>query len=59
MSRRRVVTGGVGFSDFLINHFDIKNQMEVMTKMTRIAEERGVTTLIVMHDSNIAIRVCD
>ncbi|MGE4505317.1 MAG: ABC transporter ATP-binding protein [Desulfovibrionaceae bacterium] len=42
-----------------INHLDIKNQVEIMDLITRLTRERGLITLIVLHDLNLAVRHAD
>lgn len=38
---------------------DLRRQLEVMTVVAGIAAERGITTLVAMHDLNLAARFAD
>ena len=40
------------------NHLDLKYQIEVLS-MTRLEVARGLGALVVLHDLNLAARVCD
>jgi iron complex transport system ATP-binding protein len=42
-----------------VNHLDIVNQLEVLGMIRDITLEQGITSVIVMHDINIAIRFSD
>lgn len=42
-----------------INHLDIKNQLEVMSLIRDITKRLNITTIIVMHDINTALRFSD
>jgi iron complex transport system ATP-binding protein len=39
-------------------HLDFRNQYEVMDMVTRVTRERGLTTLVSLHDPNLAARYC-
>jgi ferric hydroxamate transport system ATP-binding protein len=38
---------------------DIAHQVELLTLVRRLCKERGLTVVIVLHDINMAARVCD
>jgi len=42
-----------------VNHLDMVNQLEVLSFIREITEREGITTVIVMHDINMAIRFSD
>ena len=42
-----------------INHLDIKNQIETMELVSSLTRRRGLVTLIVLHDLNLALRYAD
>ncbi len=42
-----------------ISHLDIKNQMEVMRLLVDITKTMNLTTVIVLHDLNMAMRFAD
>lgn len=42
-----------------ISALDIRHQLEVMETMLRVTRERDLTTLVVLHDLNIAARFAD
>jgi iron complex transport system ATP-binding protein len=42
-----------------INHLDIKNQIEIMALIREITRSRKLTTMIVLHDLNLALRYSD
>lgn len=42
-----------------INHLDIKNQHEIMRLLCNITKEMNISTVIVLHDINIALRYVD
>lgn len=42
-----------------ISALDIRHQLEVMQTVRRLTDERGLTTLVVLHDLNIAARFAD
>ncbi|NLY09243.1 MAG: ABC transporter ATP-binding protein [Tissierellia bacterium] len=41
------------------NHLDLKNQVEVMETIREIIDEGEVTTIVTMHDINLALRYAD
>jgi iron complex transport system ATP-binding protein len=41
------------------SNLDPKNQYEMLTLVRRMARERNISTLIVIHDLNLALRYCD
>ena len=41
------------------SNLDPRNQYEMLSLVTRIAKEQGITVLIVIHDLNLALRYCD
>jgi iron complex transport system ATP-binding protein len=42
-----------------INHLDIKNQHEIMQLLYKITKDLQITSIIVLHDINIALRYAD
>ncbi|MFN3534775.1 MAG: ABC transporter ATP-binding protein [Desulfatiglandales bacterium] len=42
-----------------INHLDIRNQLEIMTIIKNITKRLNLTTVIVLHDLNMAMRFSD
>lgn len=42
-----------------ISHLDIKNQMETMALLQRIARELGLAVVVVIHDLSMAVRFSD
>lgn len=42
-----------------ISNLDPKNQHEMMALVRRITRERNISTIIVLHDINLALRYCD
>ncbi len=42
-----------------ISHLDIKNQMETMALLRRIARELGLVVVVVIHDLSMAVRFSD
>jgi iron complex transport system ATP-binding protein len=42
-----------------ISALDIRHQLEVLEVVRHMTRERGLTTLIVLHDLNVAARFCD
>ncbi len=42
-----------------ISALDISHQVEVLTLIRRLAEERGLGVVVVLHDVNMAARFCD
>lgn len=41
------------------SNLDPKNQYEMMKLVKQIAEEQGITVLVVIHDLNLALRYCN
>lgn len=41
------------------SNLDPKNQYEMMKLVKEIAQERGITVLVVIHDLNLALRYCN
>lgn len=41
------------------NHLDLKNQVEVMETIKEITKEKNLTTIVTMHDINLALRYGD
>lgn len=41
------------------SNLDLKNQLEVMELMRRITKEKSLSTIVVMHDINLALRFSD
>ncbi|MDR1149044.1 MAG: ABC transporter ATP-binding protein [Spirochaetaceae bacterium] len=41
------------------SNLDPKNQYEMLSLVRRMARERNISTLIVIHDLNLALRYCD
>jgi len=42
-----------------LSHLDINHQLEVMELLQQLNAEQGLTTAIVLHDINLALRFCD
>lgn len=42
-----------------VNHLDMGSQMAVMSLIREITRKLGITTIVVLHDLNIALRFCD
>ena len=42
-----------------ISALDIAHQVEVLSPLCRLTEERGLGVIIVLHDINMAARFCD
>lgn len=42
-----------------VNHLDMGSQMAVMALIREITRKLGITTIVVLHDLNIALRFCD
>lgn len=42
-----------------INHLDIRNQIEIMELIANLTRSRGLSTVIVLHDLNLALRYAD
>ncbi|MGE4290709.1 MAG: ABC transporter ATP-binding protein [Desulfovibrio sp.] len=42
-----------------INHLDIRNQIEIMELIATLTRARGLSTIIVLHDLNLALRYAD
>lgn len=40
-------------------HLDINHQIEILDLARRVTEERGLATLVVLHDLNLACQYCD
>lgn len=41
------------------SNLDLKNQLEVLTLIRKITRDRGITTVIAMHDLNLSLRFSD
>ena len=41
------------------SNLDPRNQYEMLDLVRRIAREKGIAVLIVIHDLNLALRYCD
>jgi iron complex transport system ATP-binding protein len=59
IARALVQNAEVLMLDEPINHLDVKNQVEIMETAKSITERRNLTTLIVLHDLNLAVRYAD
>lgn len=42
-----------------VSNLDIRNQLEILELVRRVTEERGVTTVVILHDLNLAARYAD
>lgn len=42
-----------------VNHLDMGSQMSVMSLIREITRKLGITTIVVLHDLNSALRFCD
>ncbi len=45
--------------DEFTNNLDLRNQLEAMRLVSRLTHERGVSSIVVMHDINLALRYSD
>jgi len=59
LARALVQKPKILFLDEPTNNLDIKNQFEVMRIISKITHERNVTSIIVMHEINLALRYSD
>lgn len=59
LARALVQKPKILFLDEPTNNLDIKNQLEVMRIISKITHERNVTSIIVMHEINLALRYSD
>lgn len=50
---------GILLLDEPISHLDFKRQYTIMELIKKITNEKGLTTLITLHDPNVAGRYCD
>ncbi len=41
------------------SHLDLKNQIKIMDLVRGVALERGITTVMTLHDPNLALHYCD
>ncbi len=42
-----------------VSNLDIRNQLEILELIKRVTEEHGVTTIVILHDLNLAARYGD
>jgi iron complex transport system ATP-binding protein len=42
-----------------VNHLDLRNQILVLRSIQNLVRERGLITLVVLHDLNLALRFAD
>ncbi|MFC2078251.1 hypothetical protein ACFLTM_05540 [Candidatus Bipolaricaulota bacterium] len=40
-------------------HLDLNHQVDILTLVTDLVRERGLATLAIFHDLNLASRYCD
>jgi iron complex transport system ATP-binding protein len=59
LARALVQKPKIFFLDEPTNNLDMKNQLEVMRIISKVTHERGVTSIIVMHEINLALRYSD
>lgn len=59
IARSLVQESEVLFLDEPINHLDIKNQLEIMNITKNMTKEKNLTTFIVLHDLNLALKFSD
>ena len=59
IARSLVQGANVLVLDEPINHLDIKNQIDIMALIRKLTREKSLTTLIVLHDINLALRYAD
>lgn len=59
LARALVQKPKILFLDEPTNNLDMKNQLEVMRIISKVTHERGVTSIIVMHEINLALRYSD
>jgi len=41
------------------SHLDLKNQVKIMDLVRSVAVDRGITTIMDLHDPNLALHYCD
>lgn len=41
------------------SHLDLKNQVKIMELVRSVALKRGITTIMTLHDPNLALHYCD
>jgi len=41
------------------SHLDLKNQVKIMDLVRSVAVDRGITTIMTLHDPNLALHYCD
>jgi len=59
LARALVQNPRILFLDEPINNLDIKNQLEIMRIIAKITHTKGITSVIVMHEINLALRYSD
>ncbi len=59
IARAMVQKADILMLDEPINHLDVKNQLEIMDTAERVTKEHGLSTMIVLHDLNLALRYAD
>ncbi len=42
-----------------VNHLDVKNRIDIMETARQLTQESGLSTLVVIHDLNLALRYAD
>lgn len=42
-----------------VNHLDVKNQIDIMETTRQLTQKSGLSTLVVIHDLNLALRYAD
>ena len=56
IARSLVQESPILFLDEPINHLDIKNQLDIMNMTKDITAQRKISTIIVLHDLNLALK---
>lgn len=56
IARSLVQESPILFLDEPINHLDIKNQLDIMNMTKEITRQRDISTIIVLHDLNLALK---
>ena len=59
LARALVQKPKILFLDEPTNNLDMKNQLEVMRIISKVTHERSITSIIVMHEINLALRYSD
>ncbi|SFM93799.1 ABC transporter ATP-binding protein [Thermodesulforhabdus norvegica] len=58
LARALATLPGVLLCDEPTSHLDLKNQIDVMRLLREVTENRGLATVVAIHDVNLAVRFC-